>query len=463
MIQLYESNNDTYPFAGKCIGEITDAISCAITEEINGIFDLEMECPPNDEIQLYRILTVNLPYMTNRQGFRIYAIDRDVNGVMTVYAHHLSYDHTHTFTQYQAQTTAQMAMLQIHGGSDPMHMSYQFRDYTGYEGEMPRSRRSLRAALYGEGGVLDCFGGELLLDNWNASLLTRRGADNGFVVRYGENLLDSKKTTTSDGNYTQVVGVYLSETDSVKQSVATGIEDVPGSRWLTVDFTDQFPDGAPTAAELRTTIQAYIVENSLDTPVEPTYEIEFVDVEGIFGDADHVALGDTVHIVLYDGEEVEARVTSLTYNALNGLYDSILLGNVEQTIAEDIQQIEARLNKTESMQDFVISEGSQDGWQFRRWNSGKSECWKKVDFGYVAITTKIGSGYIGNTPNSLALPGIFCEAPNVQITPSVSGFFVFSPTSAITQTTIPTITLGRFNSATVNAILSIYVCGRWKS
>ena len=46
-----------------------------------------------------------------------------------------------------------------------------------------------------------------------------------------------------------------------------------------------------------------------------------------------------------------------------------------------------------AVNDFVVETGTNNGWFYRKWKSGKQEAWQQVNYGAVAITTAWGSLY----------------------------------------------------------------------
>ena len=72
-----------------------DAISCIVTEERNGQYELEavvsIDDPRFSYIQEGFILYVRHDDTLDKQPFEIYKITRPLNGKVTVFAHHISY------------------------------------------------------------------------------------------------------------------------------------------------------------------------------------------------------------------------------------------------------------------------------------------------------------------------------------------------------------------------------------
>ena len=120
LIRLFESTATS--FLDNGIGSLSDAISCMITEERNGEFELEMDYPVNgiryEEITQRRIIVAKPNKYDDPQPFRIYAISKPINGVITINAAHVSYDLTgYTVAPFTA-TSASNAMTNLSNAID---------------------------------------------------------------------------------------------------------------------------------------------------------------------------------------------------------------------------------------------------------------------------------------------------------------------------------------------------------
>lgn len=91
MIPLIASSTD---FSGYR-APLRDTISCVVTEERNGLYELKMSVGMDDpnfaEIENNKyILAKANDTEENLQGFRIYSIEKNLNGRATIYAEHVS-------------------------------------------------------------------------------------------------------------------------------------------------------------------------------------------------------------------------------------------------------------------------------------------------------------------------------------------------------------------------------------
>lgn len=80
-------------------GFLQEAISCSVTEERNGIYELTMEYPVTgqmfSEIAVDRLLKAKPNDTADLQLFKIYEITKPINGIVTINAEHISYALSH--------------------------------------------------------------------------------------------------------------------------------------------------------------------------------------------------------------------------------------------------------------------------------------------------------------------------------------------------------------------------------
>ncbi len=82
-------------FTSNGLGRLYDAISCTVTEERNGSFELEMTYPVSGihykDILKERIIFAVPADGKKEQPFRIYKISKPMKGITTISARHVSY------------------------------------------------------------------------------------------------------------------------------------------------------------------------------------------------------------------------------------------------------------------------------------------------------------------------------------------------------------------------------------
>jgi hypothetical protein len=127
-----------------------------------------------------------------------------------------------------------------------------------------------------------------------------------------------------------------------------------------------------------------------------------------------------------------------------------------------------------TMVDMVIEQGSTSmgsngTWYWRKWKSGKAECWGTRNFGNMGISTAWGALY-ASAEFSQSLPyGLFIAAPDyLSITPVKGNYAVFvvqgiSNTNVISESSTGAFKAIKATSGTVSQVhFSFYAIGRWK-
>jgi len=112
-----------------------------------------------------------------------------------------------------------------------------------------------------------------------------------------------------------------------------------------------------------------------------------------------------------------------------------------------------------TMADFVIEQGTSSSWNYRKWKSGKKECWRTVT---QSITKAGGSGPYYGDGSTVSFPSsFFSSAPMVQMSNSGSADGWLGTTSAATSSATGQPRLYRLASWTgsKSVTLSIYAIG----
>lgn len=340
MILLYDPEEKLFNTNG--IGSLADAVSCIVTEERNSSFELELVYPITGQhyadIQ-YRSLIFAKPNPFDQpQPFRVYRISKPINGLVTVYAWHISYDlngipvkpfHTYTIDATLSALTTNAAITNDFTFSTDKPDSMAGEVWT----DAPYSARAILGGI--EGSVLQTYRGEFKFDRFNVALLTNRGANNGVTLRYGKNIVGMTQDEDYSGLYTGVApfwkgedtAVYLPETIVFAQG-SFGFE-----RILSLDLSGEF-DSEPTLDQLRTRAAQYISDNAISTPKD-SLDIDYA-MDATIGS---VRLCDTVScLYMALGVQATAKVVKTVYDALLERYKSITLGSIRSNFADSYAQ-----------------------------------------------------------------------------------------------------------------------------
>ena len=359
---------DAASFETQGLGALTEAISCEITEAINGEYELAMTYPASGrryaDIKNRCIIYAKPDPYRAGQPFRIYRITKPMNGMVAVYARHISYDLSGVpVLPFQAANApAAMQGLGEHAAiQSPFTFSSTVEGSGSFTVAVPVSTRA--AIGDGDGSILSVFGGELEWDGFTVRLLARRGQDTGVRIAYGKNLTGIEQDENIQNMLTGIIGYWA---DSESGTVVTSpVVKAPGTydfdRIGTVDFSSDF-DEKPTADSLAQKASEYIEANGIGVP-EVSISVSWVQLEQYAGGEglsllERVTLGDTVTVEFPAlGVDATARVVKTVYDALRDRYTSADIGSIQANIADTIagQQQEIQKRPTTSAMQQAVS------------------------------------------------------------------------------------------------------------
>ena len=342
------------------LGVLTDAISCTVTEERNGAFELTMQYPDTgvhfDEITDRCIIyAIPSPYRSP-QPFRIYRITRPMDGIIMVYAQHITYDLSgvplNPFTAVNAPDA--LSKLSLNAAVDsPFTFWTDKSTVASFAVSVPSSTRSVLGGS--SGSILDVYGGEYEWDGFTVRLYGQRGYDNGVVISYGKNLTDIEQ----DRNIASVAtGIYpyWTNTEGALVTCDPKIVNAPGTydftRIVPVDFSGDFEE-QPTPEQLQARAEQYVADNKIGIP-KTSITASFVQLEQ-FSEYEDLALlekcdlCDTVTIRYPQlGVEAKAEIVKIETDVLLERYNSVEIGDVRANIADTIAGQQQEINQKPS-------------------------------------------------------------------------------------------------------------------
>ena len=360
---LYPPN--TTDFSSFGLGVLTDTIFCEVTEERNGVFECLLKYPVSG--QHYGLITKECiikakPNDTAAdQAFRIYRITKPLNGIVTIYGQHISYDLANVpVLPFSTESRSpQLILSQLLSGDTRFTGRTDYSDAKAFSVTRPKS---VRACLGGtEGSMLSQWHGEFEWDNFTVKFHSHRGQKTGVVIEYGKNLTALEQDEDNSGVYTNLLpyAVYTPE-GSDSETVVTLPEitlpivtlEIVRKKTLIMDFTEQFDsDAIITEEALRAKANSYIKANPLGATI-PTVKVSF---EPLWKQPEYSALlervnlCDTVtirHSAL--GVSVSAMVIETVYDTLAERYKSISLGQSKSSMITTISEVQSSVDKVES-------------------------------------------------------------------------------------------------------------------
>ena len=373
--------NTATNFTTNGLGPLPDATSAVVTEEINGIFELQFEYPITGlhyaEIKRNRLVVCKPNHYDTEQAFRIYSISKPIGSIVTVNARHIAASDLPGIilkppTIYPGYLNGPSAVQTFLNTSsnylNTNNFTFTIEPTSSNYCKVPVPMSAWELMGADEYQMLNAFGGEYLFNNFAVTLKTARGINRGVTLRYGKNITDFRQDENIEEVYTGVYPYYYNEDNGrvIGDVQSTGtfnyskimLLDCSGVDWLDLGYQNATDDqgnpkyeGAPTKAMLNTYAQDYITKNNVGTP-EISMTISFVDLQRA-GELDTVAelsrvqLGDTVKIVFPEllDSTTEAECTKTEYNVLTDSYDSITLGdrttNAADTLAYESKVVSA--------------------------------------------------------------------------------------------------------------------------
>lgn len=355
----------TTDFSTFGIGTLTDTVSCEVTEERNGLFECLLKYPVTGQhygrIAKECIIKAKPNDTAKPQAFRIYRITKPLNGIVSIYGQHISYDLANVPVMPFAteSRSPQLILSQLLAGDS------RFTGWTDYSESKPFSvtqPKSVRACLGGsEGSMLSKWHGEYEWDNFTVKFHTHRGVSTGVVIEYGKNLTALEQDEDNSGVYTQLLpyAVFTAEGAEGETVVTLPEETLPivssemvREKTLIMDFTDRF-DGSMAITEemLRAAANYYIRDNPLGATV-PTVKVSF---EPLWKQPEYasllerVSLCDTVtirHSAL--GVSVSAMVVQTVYDCLAERYTSITLDSEKSCMITTISEVQNSVSKVQT-------------------------------------------------------------------------------------------------------------------
>ena len=374
-------NRDEREFSSQGVCRLYDIVRCVVTEERNGIYECEFDYPINGEffskIVEGAFIGVTHDDKQDIQPFEIYGYSAPINGVVTFYAHHLSYKlRSYVLKPYSASSCS--GALSIMAAQSMSPCPFEFWTNKGtiapFEIKYPVNIKSILAGE--EGSILDIYGpGEFEYDKWTVKFHDHRGNDNGVEIRYGKNLTNITHEYDESEIYTAVVPYYYSEDEEghrtlvypedyravinpdasthpvywtneddeiIRNEAGEPIEfGVDNTVYTAIDLTSEFEE-LPTVEELVARAQELFDENKPWEP-EDNIKISFVSLWQTpeyknIAPLEKVSLCDTVKVIYPNlNIETKTKVIKTVYNVLLDRYDSIELGDAKMSYANTIK------------------------------------------------------------------------------------------------------------------------------
>jgi phage minor structural protein len=353
MIRAFSATDKTYITNGDAVIQPTKA---RVKNADNGDYTLELTCGSqyNDFIQPNNIIVVPTP--AGAQPFRIREVTKKSNR-LEVKAWHVFYDAVNYLIadSYAVDMTCKQALEHFNGATDntsPFIVDSNVLKVDSY--------RCVRTSLLDcINTVLERWGGHLVRDGWNISILSSIGVDNGVTIQYKKNLQELTASYDWGNVCTKLLpvgkdGILLDELYLYSKNQY----EIPYTKSVTFSQEiekDDYPDEA-------TYIQA--VKDDLrrqGNEYLTTYSVPVINYTLKANPEKVTDIGDIIEVIDERiGVNVLTKVISYEYDCITERYTALEFGNFTNTLQGLIPAINSSINSKVDKSDVGQSVASLD-------------------------------------------------------------------------------------------------------
>ncbi|NGT35682.1 phage tail spike protein [Clostridium perfringens] len=360
-ITIYDSKEIKFVSNGLAILE--DCYRCEVEEVMNGLYNLELEYPTDDNKSEYlvkdNIIKASTP--NGEQPFRIYRVLENLDTII-VYAKHIFFDLVANFLMdcRHKFATCQQALEDILSSTLYKH------NFTCSSNIIERSnayyirKNPVEAILTEENSIISMYNAEILRDKFKIIANDSIGKDNNVIIEYKKNLLGLEKDDDNSEVVTRVIPTGLSSKD-----VSIMINEIYVDSPLINDyinpivkeyhFSDLKEDTEKgitideVKRQLKIKAEELFSKDHIDLP-KTNYRINFLDLSSTeeykdFKALEKVKLGDIVTVKHKEMNiDIKRKVVKYRWDCINKEYIEIELGDLKQTLSKDISNINSKVD-----------------------------------------------------------------------------------------------------------------------
>ena len=365
-MRLFNSAETNFNTLGIC--SLNQCLSCTVTEELNGSYELtmtyHMDSKGFNELKHRRIIYAKPNPYSLEQPFRIYSISTPINRVVTVNAAHISYDLSGYVVEPFSASDASTAINGLTSNA-LIKPPFTFRiDGDLDVGEINvKNPKSIKKVIGQH--IMPSYEPEMEYNHNEVYFKQRRGSNNGVTIKYGKNLLDISHEEDSINVYTDVYPFWYGQkydTESgegeeilvtLKDKLIKVNADFKFTNVLLLDLSSSYQE-EPTEEQLMKATEKYIKQHKIGEPTV-SITVDFMQLTSSeeyhkYRLLDKVMLGDDV-IIEFNEANIHAtsRCVKTTYSPILNKYTEIELGEatsrLTDRIADDIQENQERTDE----------------------------------------------------------------------------------------------------------------------
>lgn len=335
MISVYESSENSFNHNGL---KILHPKKCEVFKEDNGDYYIELE-DSTDNISYYQanmIIKCPTPFPEGSQLFRI--VNPEIkNNYIYVKAKHIYFDTKNyiIFDNYIVDKNCNYALNHLNSNTDklsPFTTTSNINTLSTFR----CVRNSLEEAI---NTVIERWGGHLVRNNFNISILDEVGADRGIQIKYSKNLKELKVNENWDDVVTKILpvgknGLLLPEKYI---QIEEELYDIPFTKVISFDqelerdnySSDEEYTNALTT-DLRNKATVYLEDNKLP---KVNYSLS--------ANLDYITdVGDTVYLEHPKIKlALKINVISVKYDVIAQRFKNIEFGNFKNSLKSLIQNV----------------------------------------------------------------------------------------------------------------------------
>lgn len=379
MIQLYEPTNANFDKNGDIT--LTPS-SCTISAELNGAWELSLEHPIDQDGRWAYIeeeCVLKVPsFLTDDQLFRVKTVDKSDSGI-SVKAEPIFMDSMNDCFLVDVRPTNKTGQQALDLMTSP-NSKYSGTSNITKTATAYYEYKNLIESINGEdeNSFINRWGGEILFDNFNITINTKIGSDNGLELLYGKNIPENgfKESVDTSGVITRIYpkaynGYTMSGNGYVDSDL---INNYPNVKIGTITFEDvkmaedaseDDEENGVIICDNQTELNAALTQKceaefnaGLDKPTV-NIEADLVLLKNTnqykdFAILEDVSIGDTVHCRHNRLNIVtDARVIAIEYDCLLKKVNSVELGdfayNYFNNVSSSINRIDSAIRPDGSL------------------------------------------------------------------------------------------------------------------
>lgn len=356
-------NSKEIKFVNNGLAILEDCYRCEVQEVMNGLYNLELEYPTDDNKSKYlvkdNIIKASTP--NGEQPFRIYRVLENLDTTI-VYAKHIFFDLVANFLMdcRHKFATCQQALEDILSSTLYKH------NFTCSSNIIERSnayyirKNPIEAILTEENSIVSMYNAEILRDKFKIIANDSIGKDNHVIIEYKKNLLGLEKDDDNSEVVTRVIPTGLSSKDVSIMIDEIYVDSPLINNYINpivkeYHFSDLKEDTEKGITideikrQLKIKAEELFSKDHIDLP-KTNYRINFLDLSSTeeykdFKALEKVKLGDIVTVRHKEMNiDIKRKVVKYRWDCINKEYIEIELGDLKQTLSKDISNINSKVD-----------------------------------------------------------------------------------------------------------------------